>query len=570
MIGTLRAMLRAPVLTKCCVHAIAVLCIGTGLCLGQASRLGDAIRPDDTDATKGTCPGAGDCCAVNGSVGCDDVSCCTTVCMADPFCCEMNWDGLCVSEAGDLCGPLCPVLCAPDCGKMDIECVNPGPRYDNRTFVGRLLSNGSAFCTAWIVASDGVESVVMTNSHCVGGDVTNFQVQFNRECDACGGGSFKTTSEYNVTGLITQVPSLDYALLTVAGDPAAVWGQARLDPRVQVVGLPIYEIHHGGTLAKGYDEGNVTAVGVNACVSNENSVDVIASGGASGSPVFRQDNDCATAICNCGPDCQPGFVVPMSNIVPNATPSLTAAGFSFDLCETECNISSAAQPVMISNVAGSVHPLTTNRMLIVKAGDPGRLQALRVTLSSLWFPYVEWEGAELWVGPPALVSENGSSVEPLPNFPNFNAAVLQCDIYCTDWSTFDEIHIFHEGIIPGSAYDVQLVDCSCNLTEESSYSPPLSLTTSDFGDIVEDLSIDPPGPPDGEENIVDALSVVLAFQSSPGAPRKARADIESNCLDLKINITDVVHALLGFSGVSYQFLPKADDPCDSPCTNPLP
>lgn len=222
--------------------------------------------------------------------------------------------------------------CGPDCSKLNVECLNPGPRYDNRTVVGRLLLLGSPICTAWIVATDGTNSVVMTNQHCVFTNPSQLVVEFNRECDACVNGTLKSTQTFPVNGLIKQNELLDYALLRVAGDPASLFGVARIDTTVHSIGLPIYEIHHAGTKAKGYDEGIVTGVGVAACVANESSVNVIASGGASGSPVFRQDNDCATAICNCGPDCQPGFVVPMSSIVPDAASSLANAGFSFTLC----------------------------------------------------------------------------------------------------------------------------------------------------------------------------------------------------------------------------------------------
>ena len=81
-----------------------------------------------------------------------------------------------------------PGGCQADCGKLNIECLNPSPQYDNRTVVCRILNNGSGWCTGWIIASDGVESVIMTNEHCtVGQNVTNFTVEFNRECDSCVG-----------------------------------------------------------------------------------------------------------------------------------------------------------------------------------------------------------------------------------------------------------------------------------------------------------------------------------------------------------------------------------------------
>lgn len=54
-------------------------------------------------------PTSGDCCAANGTPGCDDAACCELVCSVDPFCCDVQWDGVCADEAcgiGGLCfGP---------------------------------------------------------------------------------------------------------------------------------------------------------------------------------------------------------------------------------------------------------------------------------------------------------------------------------------------------------------------------------------------------------------------------------------------------------------------------------
>ncbi|MHC4991659.1 MAG: hypothetical protein ACYTGC_11835, partial [Planctomycetota bacterium] len=49
-------------------------------------------------------PGAGDCFADNGSPGCNDESCCLEICSFDPFCCETTWDGICAGEALAACG----------------------------------------------------------------------------------------------------------------------------------------------------------------------------------------------------------------------------------------------------------------------------------------------------------------------------------------------------------------------------------------------------------------------------------------------------------------------------------
>ena len=225
--------------------------------------------------------------------------------------------------------------CAPDCTplKQNIECLNPSPQYNNRTFVGQLLTPGG-LCTAWIVASNGVDSIVMTNEHCtVGQNVNLMTVRFNFQCNACVGGVPEATQTFPVTALITQNAALDYALLRVSGNPAATFGIAQIDPSLLTLGQAIYEIHHAGGLVKGYDAGTVLNLSTNQCVLNEIAVsNLVASGGASGSPIFRFDNHCVAAICNCGGPCQDGFGVPMSNIIPNATPILQAAGFNFTLC----------------------------------------------------------------------------------------------------------------------------------------------------------------------------------------------------------------------------------------------
>ncbi len=56
-------------------------------------------------------PNAGDCCAANGTPGCDDLPCERLVCANDPFCCDIEWDQLCADQAAMLavCGCLDPV-----------------------------------------------------------------------------------------------------------------------------------------------------------------------------------------------------------------------------------------------------------------------------------------------------------------------------------------------------------------------------------------------------------------------------------------------------------------------------
>ncbi|MBL9119259.1 MAG: hypothetical protein JNL80_05010 [Phycisphaerae bacterium] len=51
-----------------------------------------------------SCPGSGDCCQTHASAGCDDRTCCETVCTSDPSCCDTSWDASCVAAAERECG----------------------------------------------------------------------------------------------------------------------------------------------------------------------------------------------------------------------------------------------------------------------------------------------------------------------------------------------------------------------------------------------------------------------------------------------------------------------------------
>ncbi len=59
--------------------------------------------------------GAGDCCAANGSAGCDQVDCCTAVCDLDSDCCDVDWDASCAALAATTCLPCFAVPANDDC-----------------------------------------------------------------------------------------------------------------------------------------------------------------------------------------------------------------------------------------------------------------------------------------------------------------------------------------------------------------------------------------------------------------------------------------------------------------------
>ena len=84
-----------------------------------------------------TCaPTAGLCSTNHAGAGCSDNGCCNEVCDVDPFCCLVKWDQFCAEKAAGLCNPNGFASCqggAPDCddpfrvttpGCNDVSCCN--------------------------------------------------------------------------------------------------------------------------------------------------------------------------------------------------------------------------------------------------------------------------------------------------------------------------------------------------------------------------------------------------------------------------------------------------------------
>jgi hypothetical protein len=150
---------------------------------------------------------------------------------------------------------------------------------------------------------------------------------------------------------------------------------------------------------------------------------------------------------------------------------------------------------------------------------------------------------------------------------SFWGAELGCDPYFTDWTQYDLVHIWNEGIIPGAAYAIQVVDETCSLASEDSYSTALTLTQSTWADLVSDCTTTPCGPPNGSTGIVDVTAVLDKFKNLTGNVQKVRADIEGSPAgdhripDRAINISDVTYCLGAFLGESY---PAPGFPAPSP------
>ncbi|MCH7872047.1 MAG: M20/M25/M40 family metallo-hydrolase, partial [Planctomycetes bacterium] len=237
----------------------------------------------------------------------------------------------------------------------------------------------------------------------------------------------------------------------------------------------------------------------------------------------------------------------------------------------ECEPCSSSMPPVAETIGEGNLVSTKNRFLSFTAGDVGRSQAIRLTLDDLPLPYDTWNGIEMWVGLTSEVTERSSSVEPIAGFPNFTAATLKCAPFFLDWGPLGTVHVFHEAIVPEGVYTLQAIDNSCSTAVEGSFSEPLPMTTAKWGDTLSDTSQTPPLPPEGSVNIDDVLGILGRFSNVPGAISKARSDLEPACLDLTINVSDVLASLSGFVGLGYPFItPTATDPCDSTCPSVLP
>jgi hypothetical protein len=92
-------------------------CTTVGFDIGTLGCLGDCSDFDTSNCVDF----AGDCCADNGTPGCDDAGCTASICAADATCCTMGWDAACAAAAVD--DPACQNVggSCPDCGDDVIE-----------------------------------------------------------------------------------------------------------------------------------------------------------------------------------------------------------------------------------------------------------------------------------------------------------------------------------------------------------------------------------------------------------------------------------------------------------------
>lgn len=99
----------------------------------------DLLIFDGSGGVSNCCGGQGQNGTPNGQVGCDDPTCQQTVCGFDPFCCETEWDFICVNEALEYCTV---------CGGGSALAIPAASNWGLAALAGALLAGGLALL-AW-------------------------------------------------------------------------------------------------------------------------------------------------------------------------------------------------------------------------------------------------------------------------------------------------------------------------------------------------------------------------------------------------------------------------------------
>jgi subtilisin-like proprotein convertase family protein/V8-like Glu-specific endopeptidase len=143
-------------------------------------------------------------------------------------------------------------ICGSD-DKEDAVCYETSfPEvYDKSRAVARIVMDGSALCTAWLVSC---ENHVMTNNHCTWddsdfdtqGELDRMEFQFMYQDDTCGGGGSSIGYSFMGGTWLENDRNLDYTLIQAPEeeDPASVYGWLLIDDRLVDIDEQIYIVGH--------------------------------------------------------------------------------------------------------------------------------------------------------------------------------------------------------------------------------------------------------------------------------------------------------------------------------------
>ncbi len=225
-----------------------------------------------------------------------------------------------------------------------------------------------------------------------------------------------------------------------------------------------------------------------------------------------------------------------------------------------------------------------NRYLGIKPPNDNHQLAISVLFKTLPAPFNIWNNRQLWVQNPVQRCETGGSDSTTTcAHPFFQQATLGCAPFFRDWTTLPGgvVYVTHPGLVPSryngavlaeaAEYEIRMFDEGCTIPAyPDEYSDAATVVQTKYGDMAGPY--DPSGPyyttAEGANVGVgtDVTAILNKFGNRPGAPNKARADMEPCKLDHKINIGDVNEALNGFRNLAYRFAPGTGScPSVDPC-----
>ncbi len=257
---------------------------------------------------------------------------------------------------------------------------------------------------------------------------------------------------------------------------------------------------------------------------------------ANGSP-----DDCDVALAT-SPDCQ-----------GNGRPDECDVNYGFSIDVNGDNVPDECCEVIVTPTRDPAD-LNKCRFITVPA-PPAGLRAVRVRLASLHHPnppytaeaaqdFSSFEGEVRWLGPPVQYVESSS------NPTTFKVSTLQCEPFYADWSIIGVVHVSGPEIVPSSVYDVQWITDGCFEDSETSFSAPLSIPTTRWGDV--EVLFNPPSAT-AQPDVGDISALVNKFRSVPGAITKARGLLSGNIPDpgLDLNFTHISACVDAFRGKGY-------------------
>jgi hypothetical protein len=191
-------------------------------------------------------------------------------------------------------------------------------------------------------------NTMITNNHCVDNqtEVSTVQALFNYRRTTCGGFGTASTSTYAGGTFLKTHVGLDYTLLTLQGNPEAIWGEYVATTKTPTISMLItIPQHPGGGLKRiGYwketshtarcNVATVNATYAGSTTGSQMGYDCDTQGGSSGSPVLEAST---------------GRVIGLHHFGGIASPCLNSATQMRDVCSNagsllRCQTSSSCVP----------------------------------------------------------------------------------------------------------------------------------------------------------------------------------------------------------------------------------